>query len=121
MMRFNCLFGLFSLNWISDDIARIYHSSYIDKWIGEVFLCCVFFVLSGSTFLYTRIKTSFSVEVSLLFIYVVYGLINVAQVGLIILCYQQGIVFMVSAYTAITVLWLVWVCSLHIKRLAYAS
>ena len=36
-------------------------------------------------------------------------LLIVAQVGLIILCYQQGIVFMVSVYTAITVLWLgVW-------------
>jgi len=36
-------------------------------------------------------------------------LLIVAQVGLIILCYQQGIVFMVSVYTVITVLWLgVW-------------
>lgn len=109
MMRFTAFLvfpAMFGLAMISHEFIILLIS---DKWIESIPLLRILCISGAFLPFYTMYQNLIlSRGKSAVYMWCTVLLI-VAQVGLIILCYQQGIVFMVSVYTAITVLWLgVW-------------
>lgn len=109
MMRFTAFLvfpAMFGLAMISHEFIILLIS---DKWIESIPLLRILCIIGAFLPFYTMYQNLIlSRGKSAVYMWCTVLLI-VAQVGLIVICYQKGIVFMVSVYTAITILWLgVW-------------
>jgi len=109
MLRFTAFLvfpAMFGLAMISHEFIILLIS---DKWIESIPLLRILCISGAFLPFYTMYQNLIlSRGKSVVYMWCTIALI-IAQIVFVIGCYQQGVVFMVSAYTIVTVLWLfVW-------------
>lgn len=109
MLRFTAFLvfpAMFGLAMISHEFIILLIS---DKWIESIPLLRILCISGAFLPFYTMYQNLIiSRGKSVVYMWCTVALI-IAQIGFVIICYREGVVFMVSAYTLVTVLWLfVW-------------